>query len=160
MSGLRSTSAHLWATFDFVPLFADPRERRGDVALPPFCGPFLFPPPSLGALSDHYAATPHYLEHAQKEYIDKRQGWHVGHSDPGVLCSTPAESRAFCMKLLSRHELHGLREFLQFLHLSLQARRGSDVESNSVIIGIDPASGNVDVGFRGICQGQYLLHLF
>ena len=32
------------------------------------------------ALSDYYAATPHYLEHAQKEYIDKRQGWHVGHS--------------------------------------------------------------------------------
>jgi hypothetical protein len=32
------------------------------------------------ALRDYHPATPHYLEHAQKEYIDKRQGWHVGHS--------------------------------------------------------------------------------
>ena len=56
---------------------------------------------------------PHHLAHAQKEYIDKRQGWHVGHFHPGVPYSTPAESRALCMKLLSRHKLHGLCEFLQ-----------------------------------------------
>ena len=47
-----------------------------------------------------------------------------------------------------------------FLHLSLQARRGSHAESNSVILGIDPASSDVNVGFRGICQGQYLLHSY
>ena len=27
------------AIFDFVPLFGDPRECRGDVAIPPICGP-------------------------------------------------------------------------------------------------------------------------
>ena len=56
---------------------------------------------------------PHYLAHAQKEYIDKCQVWHVGHSDPGVPYSIPAESRVFCMKLLSRHKLHRLREIVQ-----------------------------------------------
>ena len=46
-----------------------------------------------------------------------------------------------------------------FLLFSLQARRGSHVESNSVILGNNPASSDVSVTFRGICQGQYLLHL-
>ena len=27
------------SSFDFVPLFGDPRERRGYVAIPPTCGP-------------------------------------------------------------------------------------------------------------------------
>ena len=40
-----------------------------------------------------------------------------------------------------------------FLLLSLQARRGSHVESNSPIPGNDPASSDVSVRFCSICQG-------
>ena len=46
-----------------------------------------------------------------------------------------------------------------FLLSGLQARRGSPVESNSVILGKDPANSDASVKFRGVCQGQYLLHL-
>ena len=70
-------------------------------------------PAMYNAAKRVWVATPHHLAHAQKEYIDKRQGWHVGHSQPGVLCSTAAQSRAFCIKLLSRHKLHRLRQFVQ-----------------------------------------------
>ena len=54
-----------------------------------------------------------------------------------------------CMRVCGVHAC--VFVVVQFLHLSLQARLGSHVESNSVIIGIDTGSKNVDVGFRGIC---------
>ena len=45
---LGTTSAHLWATYDFVILFEDRRERKVDGAPPPFFVPLLFPPSSVG----------------------------------------------------------------------------------------------------------------
>ena len=65
------------------------------------------------ALDDNYSATPHYLDHAQEQYIHNRSGWSVGQSPPGVPCSTPAEARAQSLSLVMHHKLQGIREFLK-----------------------------------------------
>ena len=54
-----------------------------------------------------------------------------------------------CVRLCGVHACVFVVE--HFFFLSLQARRGSHVDTYSVVLGNDPASSNVSLRFCGIC---------
>ena len=54
--------------------------------------------------------------HAREQYRQRRSGWFVGQSPPGVPCVTPVEARAHLLKLVTQHKLDGICEFLKDVH--------------------------------------------
>ena len=106
------------------------------------------------ALEDHYCATPQYLDHAGKEYKQKRTRWFVGQSPPGVSCVTPAEARPHSLKLVTEHKLHGIREFLKDVLPrmgTLWAQSREQLSGRGMPIPMDVAGGPGEAAQQSVC---------